>query len=266
MLLGPLQLSDSLNRHYQISGPGLHQLPHSAAQRLTFNDQSSAVSFFKLFDESDSRWKRLLRECAPHIARNARASALALLAKLAVSGAISIYRLPDISSMPTVHDGDGSGFSFFRGPDVLSHVRGDPLVLESQAEAAKLIDSLNGDLNYWQQVLQTAGFDAGESDMAELKQKLADFLVEGTLCAYIYPFTPATPVSGEPVIDKVAASAVSPPPPPPPASASPATAPAASNQQAAANDQADQSQALVDASENGDAFCEECQSEKKAAG
>lgn len=266
MPLVPLQVTDTFNRSFQLSGPGARCKPHPAAKPLRMTDQSSAEGFVRRLSLSAMRWRQLLKTHYPHNLHNPSQLPVAGIARVITRGVLEIYELPNIRTVAPIADGKGLGYSFFPGPQGLPNTGGERLEIASMDEAKALVSGLRKNADFWQHVLMQAGLRRwGGSDRASGAQnEVIKSLAEGTLCVYRTPFEPPvskTPTAGtaEPLAPTDAKI-----PPPPPAAKPSVKAEPMLVAQAAANDQMDQAKALLEAASNGDAFCEECQKRQQA--
>ena len=192
-------VTDIFNFSYQILvGPGK---PHPAARVLNFNDAFYAVQFLRHLCVEEAYWQRRFVD-----AIYPGQSIYETLAPRLLTGRIRFARLPRMEDAPISHDGKGNGYAFFRGPRLPTLE--DPCVtFTDAAQVQQFMTTVKAPPGGWYLVLEQAGLwddsrPLNRMSVTAIEEKVAGCLLDGLLCAYTFPYTPAkrsTPVEYEPV-------------------------------------------------------------------
>ena len=175
-------------RYIQVISRSFEQ-PHPAATLKTFNEPLSLESFISgLGGYSQSFWKALCHDALPHDA------SWSMIARRLYHQNVRFYELPSKSRAPITHNGKGTGYVFFQGPERLPVEALDGMTMLDSEKAQAVMATVKADASYWKHCLRHAGmvgrYAPIDDGLDALQKKIKAYLASGKLRAYSFPYKP----------------------------------------------------------------------------
>ncbi|WP_216825095.1 DNA/RNA non-specific endonuclease [Agarilytica rhodophyticola] len=167
--------------------------PHPAATLKKFREPLSLQNFITGYGGySQSFWKTFIHDVLPHDA------SWSMIAHCLYNQNVRFYELPSKDSAPVTHNGKGTGYVFFQGPESLPSEALDGMTMLDSEKAQTIMATVKADASYWKRCLNHAGIVEGYSPLDDgLQDKIKSYLASGKLRAYSFSYKPKMSATGE---------------------------------------------------------------------